>query len=200
MRRAPASSSRAARHMERLAEVDTVDLRQDRHADAGPSGGRRRHQLTNESITASASAGARGGGGNAASSIRSPKRCAARPREFGANVPVCDETQYRIGLGVEGQVNGYYRACRQRALHAPKRHQGRRGREPTARRSKRRAIPAFTSRRTERLPGSCPMPIKSGRKAGEHRRAAACAGRQGQPSCSPATTPWSPARSASGSV
>src|SRR3974390_980199 len=28
--------------------------------------------------------------------------------EFGANIPGCDETKYRIGLGVEGQVNGYY--------------------------------------------------------------------------------------------
>jgi heavy metal translocating P-type ATPase len=26
----------------------------------------------------------------------------------GANIPECDETTYRIGLGVEGQVNGYY--------------------------------------------------------------------------------------------
>jgi Cu2+-exporting ATPase len=26
----------------------------------------------------------------------------------GANIPDCDETTYRIGLGVEGQVNGYY--------------------------------------------------------------------------------------------
>lgn len=28
--------------------------------------------------------------------------------ELGANVPSCEETKYRIGLGVEGQVNGYY--------------------------------------------------------------------------------------------
>ena len=28
--------------------------------------------------------------------------------ELGANIPPCDETKYRIGLGVEGQVNGYY--------------------------------------------------------------------------------------------
>jgi Cu2+-exporting ATPase len=28
--------------------------------------------------------------------------------ELGANIPRCDETKYRIGLGVEGQVNGYY--------------------------------------------------------------------------------------------
>jgi heavy metal translocating P-type ATPase len=32
----------------------------------------------------------------------------ARARELAVNVPACDETKYRIGLGVEGQVNGYY--------------------------------------------------------------------------------------------
>ena len=32
----------------------------------------------------------------------------AKARELGANVPYCEETKYRIGLGVEGQVNGYY--------------------------------------------------------------------------------------------
>jgi Cu2+-exporting ATPase len=31
-----------------------------------------------------------------------------KAREVGANVPYCEETKYRIGLGVEGQVNGYY--------------------------------------------------------------------------------------------
>ena len=31
-----------------------------------------------------------------------------KAREIGANVPDCEETKYRIGLGVEGQVNGYY--------------------------------------------------------------------------------------------
>src|SRR6202007_2737536 len=31
-----------------------------------------------------------------------------RARELAVNVPTCDETKYRIGLGVEGQVNGYY--------------------------------------------------------------------------------------------
>jgi heavy metal translocating P-type ATPase len=31
-----------------------------------------------------------------------------KAREFAVNIPPCDETQYRIGLGVEGQVNGYY--------------------------------------------------------------------------------------------
>lgn len=31
-----------------------------------------------------------------------------KARLLGANVPPCEETKYRIGLGVEGQVNGYY--------------------------------------------------------------------------------------------
>jgi heavy metal translocating P-type ATPase len=31
-----------------------------------------------------------------------------KAEELGANIPYCDETKYRIGLGVEGQVNGYY--------------------------------------------------------------------------------------------
>jgi len=31
-----------------------------------------------------------------------------RARQLAVNVPACDETKYRIGLGVEGQVNGYY--------------------------------------------------------------------------------------------
>lgn len=32
----------------------------------------------------------------------------SKARELAVNVPPCDETKYRIGLGVEGQVNGYY--------------------------------------------------------------------------------------------
>src|SRR5271163_4164072 len=32
----------------------------------------------------------------------------SKARELGVNVPSCNETQYRLGLGVEGQVNGYY--------------------------------------------------------------------------------------------
>jgi Cu2+-exporting ATPase len=31
-----------------------------------------------------------------------------RARELVVNMPPCDETQYHVGLGVEGQVNGYY--------------------------------------------------------------------------------------------
>jgi Cu2+-exporting ATPase len=29
-------------------------------------------------------------------------------RELSVNVPPCDETEYKVGLGVQGQVNGYY--------------------------------------------------------------------------------------------
>jgi heavy metal translocating P-type ATPase len=32
----------------------------------------------------------------------------ARAKQLCVNIPPCDETQYRLGLGVEGQVNGYY--------------------------------------------------------------------------------------------
>jgi Cu2+-exporting ATPase len=32
----------------------------------------------------------------------------SKARLLGVNVPPCHETKYRIGLGVEGQVNGYY--------------------------------------------------------------------------------------------
>jgi Cu2+-exporting ATPase len=32
----------------------------------------------------------------------------SKAKQLAANVPECDETQYRLGLGVEGQVNGYY--------------------------------------------------------------------------------------------
>jgi Cu2+-exporting ATPase len=31
-----------------------------------------------------------------------------KAHEIGADIPHCEETKYRIGLGVEGQVNGYY--------------------------------------------------------------------------------------------
>jgi len=31
-----------------------------------------------------------------------------RAKELAVDVPPCDETEYKVGLGVEGQVNGYY--------------------------------------------------------------------------------------------
>src|SRR6202050_1840358 len=32
----------------------------------------------------------------------------SKARELGVNIPPCNETQYRLGLGGEGQVNGYF--------------------------------------------------------------------------------------------
>jgi P-type E1-E2 ATPase len=32
----------------------------------------------------------------------------AKARQLKVNIPACNETTYRLGLGVEGQVNGYY--------------------------------------------------------------------------------------------
>jgi heavy metal translocating P-type ATPase len=46
----------------------------------------------------------------------------AKAQQLGANIPPCDEAQYHLGLGVEGQVNGYYlhvgneRFMRQRSI------------------------------------------------------------------------------------
>lgn len=42
--------------------------------------------------------------------LRHPVANAVRVKAqtLGANIPYCEETKYRIGLGVEGQVNGYY--------------------------------------------------------------------------------------------
>jgi Cu2+-exporting ATPase len=31
-----------------------------------------------------------------------------KAQALGANIPYCEETKYHIGLGVEGQINGYY--------------------------------------------------------------------------------------------
>ena len=93
-------------HMERLAQVDTVIfdktgtlthgspvvldvISYDRHITA-------RHLL--------------GLAAAAETKLQHPVANALRVKaqELGANVPYCDETKYRIGLGVEGQVNGYY--------------------------------------------------------------------------------------------
>jgi P-type E1-E2 ATPase len=40
--------------------------------------------------------------------IRSPGLCARRCAKIDVQLPPWDDAQYRIGLGVEGRVNGYY--------------------------------------------------------------------------------------------
>jgi Cu2+-exporting ATPase len=79
-----------------------------------------------------------------------------RAKELAVNMPPCDETQYRVGLGVEGQVNGYYLHVGSGALHAPERDptRCRRGR-PRFPRSQRLFRPLCRggrqARRTHRL-------------------------------------------------
>ena len=78
------------------------------------------------------SARSRGGGGDPAAA--SGGRGAARQgaSELGANIPPCDETKFRVGLGVEGQVNGYY-------LHVGNERFMRRARSMSATRKRDRA-------------------------------------------------------------
>jgi len=70
-----------------------------------------------------------------------------KAQELAVNIPPCDETQYRVGLGVEGQVNGYY-------LHV--------GNERFMRQSD---ICVFTSRSMARWPGWCLIRTRSARRA-----------------------------------
>jgi len=93
-------------HMERLAEVDTMIFDKTGTLTRGSpavldvisyeSGITERHLL--------------GLAAAAETRLKHPVAEALRvkARELGANVPDCEETKYRIGLGVEGQVNGYY--------------------------------------------------------------------------------------------
>jgi Cu2+-exporting ATPase len=93
-------------HMERLAEVDTVIFDKTGTLTHGSpavidvisyeKGITERHLL--------------GLAAAAETKLQHPVADALRRKahELGANIPHCEETKYRIGLGVEGQVNGYY--------------------------------------------------------------------------------------------
>ncbi len=93
-------------HMERLAEVDTVIFDKTGTLTHGSPvvidvisyerGITERHLL--------------GLAAAAETKLQHPVANALRVKanELGANIPYCEETKYRIGLGVEGQVNGYY--------------------------------------------------------------------------------------------
>jgi Cu2+-exporting ATPase len=93
-------------HMERLAEVDTVIFDKTGTLTHGSpevidvisyeKGITGRHLL--------------GLAAAAETKLKHPVADALRVKahELGANIPDCEETKYRIGLGVEGQVNGYY--------------------------------------------------------------------------------------------
>ena len=93
-------------HMERLAQCDTVVFDKTGTLTHGSPAvidvvGYQKHITPNHLLGLAAAAETR---------LHHPVAEALRTkaRELGVNIPPCDETQYRIGLGVEGQVNGYY--------------------------------------------------------------------------------------------
>jgi Cu2+-exporting ATPase len=93
-------------HMERLAEVDTVIFDKTGTLTHGSP-------VVVDVISYEQSITARhllGLAAAAETKLQHPVADALRVKaqELGANIPYCEETKYRIGLGVEGQVNGYY--------------------------------------------------------------------------------------------
>ncbi|HLN11196.1 MAG TPA: heavy metal translocating P-type ATPase, partial [Xanthobacteraceae bacterium] len=97
---------KSGRHMERLAEVDTVVFDKTGTLTHGAPAfheviGYQRHIGPAHLLGLAAAAEAR---------LVHPVAQALRIKalELAADIPPCDETQYRIGLGVEGRVNGYY--------------------------------------------------------------------------------------------
>src|SRR5277367_1265085 len=93
-------------HMEKLAQVDTVIFDKTGTLTHGSPVvvdviGYEKH-ITDRHLLGLAAA--------AETKLQHPVATALRDKahELGANIPYCEQTQYRIGLGVEGQVNGYY--------------------------------------------------------------------------------------------
>jgi Cu2+-exporting ATPase len=93
-------------HMERLAEADTVVFDKTGTLTHGTPAVidviAYRHHVTPDHLLGLAAA--------AETRLTHPVAEALRRKalELRVNVPPCEETQYRLGLGVEGQVNGYY--------------------------------------------------------------------------------------------
>src|SRR5208337_3496747 len=98
--------AKSGRHMERLAEVDTIVFDKTGTLTQGTPAVvdvlSYQDHVTSAHLLGLAAA--------AESRLQHPVAEALRhrARELQVNIPPCDETQYRIGLGVEGQVNGYY--------------------------------------------------------------------------------------------
>jgi Cu2+-exporting ATPase len=93
-------------HMERLADIDTVVFDKTGTLTHGTPAVidivSYQNQITPNHLLGLAAA--------AETKLQHPVAEALRSkaRELGVNVPPCNETEYRLGLGVEGQVNGYY--------------------------------------------------------------------------------------------
>ncbi len=97
---------KSGRHMEKLAEVDTIVFDKTGTLTQGsPAVGEvlsyQKHLDPSRLLGLSAAAESR---------LRHPVADALRERarEIGALVPMCDEPQYHLGRGVEGQVDGHY--------------------------------------------------------------------------------------------
>ena len=97
---------KSGKHIERLAEVDTVVFDKTGTLTQGVPAVRdivsyQKH-ITPEHLIGLAAA--------AETRLQHPVAEALRSRakELLCNIPPCDETEYRAGLGVEGRVNGYY--------------------------------------------------------------------------------------------
>ena len=97
---------KSGRHLERLAEIDTVVFDKTGTLTYGTPAvldvlTYQDHITPRHMLGLAAAAETR---------LRHPVAEALRrkAKELSANIPECDETQYRLGLGVEGQVNGYY--------------------------------------------------------------------------------------------
>jgi Cu2+-exporting ATPase len=93
-------------HMEKLAEIDTIVFDKTGTLTHGTPAvidilPYQDHITPNHLLGLAAAAETR---------LRHPVAEALRikARQLQVNIPACDETTYRIGLGVEGQVNGYY--------------------------------------------------------------------------------------------
>ncbi len=98
--------AKSGRHMEKLAEVDTIVFDKTGTLTQGTPAVvdvlSYQDHVTSAHLLGLAAA--------AESRLQHPvaEALRLRARELRVNIPPCDETQYRIGLGVEGQVNGYY--------------------------------------------------------------------------------------------
>ena len=97
---------KSGRHMEKLAEVDTIVFDKTGTLTQGsPAVGEvlsyQKHLAPQRLLGLSAAAESR---------LRHPVADALRERarEIGALMPICDEPQYHLGRGVEGQVDGHY--------------------------------------------------------------------------------------------
>jgi manganese/zinc-transporting P-type ATPase C len=98
--------AKSGRHMERLAEVDTIIFDKTGTLTQGAPAitdviSYQDHVSPGHLLGLAAAAESR---------LQHPvaEALRVRARELQLNILPCDETQYQIGLGVEGQVNGYY--------------------------------------------------------------------------------------------